>query len=554
MKIELRDYQKIACEKIVNDLDIMPKVLLQAATGAGKTVIVSAIIEKFYLTTDRKILILAHKQELVEQFFNTLHKMSAVNISDIGICSASLKQKKITKRITIGTIQTFINYADNFTCNLLVVDECHRADVNNDTQYKKIIDKLKQNYEQLRILGITATPARRGHGYIYGDKCKKDNINLFSELNHQITYNELVKNNYLMELSGKIATDNEFDNDIKNVSIGSDGDYKQNELGLMMSKSRHLESIKKAINEYCQSSKKICIFCCTIEHAKNVLKLFDNATIIHSELTPLEREANMRSWREGNVKIMASVNILIEGFDFPELDTLIMARPTLSSNLYIQAIGRVVRIVEGKTQALLIDLTNNTNYFGTDIDNIKVSIPKQVEKDIEKEDATSTEKTCPDCKNKIHKALKECIYCGYEFKDIIKYINNMPILQDIKFNQGNNCIEIYPVTEMFITRHIKEGKPDSVKVEYFRSLLSSHDSIKEFLCFEHGGFATQKAQEWWRKMSFGLGPPKNVQEALDNKQNIIKPSQIKIKKDGKSGYWRVIDYIFDKTDFYGSVN
>jgi DNA repair protein RadD len=339
--------------------------------------------------------------------------------------------------------------------------------------------------------------------------------------------------------------------ELNEITIGSDGDYQENELGRLMSQAKHLDSIKKAIDNHCQESKHICIFCCTISHAQKVHDLIYGSTIVHSQLTLLERSGNMSVWKSGQIKVMVSVNILLEGFDFPALDTLIFARPTLSSNLYIQAIGRVVRISPGKTKAMLIDLTNNTNYFGADIDNIKVSISKRVEKEIGKEEELSTEKRCPQCQKEIHKALKTCIYCGYEFENVIEYINNLPELKDIKFKKDEEQIELYPVVEMFMSRHQKEGKPDSVKVEYRKSMYG-YDSVKEFLCFDHGGYAAKKAKEWWMKMSFGLTPPENVDIALEQIKNIVKPTQIKIQKEGK--YWRVIEYIFDETAFYGECN
>ncbi|MHA1558529.1 MAG: DEAD/DEAH box helicase family protein, partial [Alphaproteobacteria bacterium] len=138
MKFELRDYQIKALNVIDRDLQTMPEVLLQGITGCGKTTIFSRLINKYYKETDRRFLVLVHKQEVVQQIYDTLRDRTDIKFQDIGICCASLRQKVIDRRVTIASIQTFVNVMEQYSyADLIIVDEAHKIEISSDTQYRK---------------------------------------------------------------------------------------------------------------------------------------------------------------------------------------------------------------------------------------------------------------------------------------------------------------------------------------------------------------------------------------------------------------------------------
>jgi len=255
----------------------------------------------------------------------------------------------------------------------------------------------------------------------------------------------------------------------------------------------------------------------------------------------------MQAWKTGKKRIITSVNILVEGFDYPPLDCLVMARPTLSSGLYLQAIGRVLRKSEGKGRAFLLDLTTNTKRFGTDLDRVKVTIPKQVQDKIRKE--REFEKQCPNCEIWVHIARRECPDCGFTWPEPeIPVADSVPELSDVYFSD-NSPVE-HDVDHWLFFRHEKAGKPVSLRVEYHRPGYFNSRIASEWICFEHEGYARQRAEAWWLEVkpaAMGDYMPQTVDDAMQLVHTLIQPVKIVTVPDGK--YTRIIKRIFDEIPF-----
>lgn len=543
MKFKLRDYQKAALNQIHADLKTQKNVLLSAMMGAGKTVITARLINKYWKTSDKQFLILAHKQELCQQFYSTFKRMTDLPENKIGICCAGLKRKDTTQRLTIGSIQTFVNLLNGyFKCDFLVIDEVHKIFIGKNSQYDQVIDHLRTANPEMRILGLTASPYRMGSGFIYGDKCTPGTINLFSKINHKITYNELKESGYLVPLKGKVVLNESLESDLNRID--KNGDYVLDQLGEMMSKSIHISTVVQAIQKYTQGYKRLCIFACTIDHAEKINKAVnqkfpEQGTIVHSKLSSIERYSNMEAWKTGQKRIMVSINILVEGFDFPALDCLIIARPTESTGLFLQAIGRVLRISEGKEKALLIDLTTNTQKFGTDLDNMKVIVPKAASV-IGKQ---KHEKQCPACDERLHITIRMCPNCGYEWtveaneKIIAK---QMPELKNVLFEQKKEIIVTdppawYDVLELIAFVH-KSKKSDAMlgRLDMYYGDVFTYISV--YFCFPdfYQGYAVEKAFTLWPQFSDAPFPLTVQEFDIVAKENGIKmPNRILLNQNDK---------------------
>ncbi|RLB94603.1 MAG: hypothetical protein DRH26_00615, partial [Deltaproteobacteria bacterium] len=384
MTFEPRPYQAKALDKIYTDLQIMPEVLLSGIMGAGKTFMSVRLIQRLYNENPgMNFLILAHKRELISQFQNAFEKFTDIHFRHIGVCCAGLKNKTLERPITIATIQTFVGMKEKYIgAGLIIIDECHRIDINGNTQYKQLIDYLRLQRPQCRILGITASPFRMGLGYIFSNKCKPGSVNLFPVLNHTITYEELRKDGHLVNLKGVVASHESLEQDLAGISVN--GDYNLSELGEICTREIHLDTCVEAINKYLSGYDCVCVIAVDINHAQLLYNLLgpEESTIVHSQLSDLDRQSNMLKWERGDVRIMVSVQILIEGYDLPRLKAIVMARPTLSAALYLQAVGRVLRTCEGKDHGFLLDVTDNTSRLcpSYDLDNVKITVPKSVEK------------------------------------------------------------------------------------------------------------------------------------------------------------------------------
>jgi len=535
--IDARDYQAQALDKIYADLQVKQNVLLSGMMGCGKTFMSVRLIQRLYKEVpDMRFLVLMHKQELCQQFFDSFQKFTGLPFTKIGLCCAGLGEKVLDRRVTIATIQTFVNVKEKYSgAGLIVVDEAHRIDINSDTQYKQVFDYLRLQRPNSRLLGITATPARLGHGYIYGSKCKPGNINLFDEISHKITYQELRDAGFLVPLKGVVANHESLGADLAGVS--TNGDYVLDQLGEIMSREIHLHTAVEAIDQYCTDYERMCVFCCTIDHAEKLHELLgDRSTIVHSRLSSFERTANMMAWERGEKPIMTSVNILTEGFDMPVLDCLVFARPTLSSSLFLQAVGRVLRTHPGKDYGFLVDLTDNTSRFGTDLDKIKVTVPKAVEA-MEAKERTMW-KICPNCEIEVHIALRECPDCGFEWPERECVVAAaLPTMKSVEFQGGIITAsepEWYDVDGFEISVHEskKNGKTLG-RIDYFYYATDyKKERVSMFLCFsdQYSGYAVQASQKKWQQISDDPFPGSvgNFQE-----KQIYVPVKVQVDINGK---------------------
>lgn len=551
MNVQLRDYQIEALNSVYEDLKINQNVLLQGMMGCGKTAMSVTLAQRLYKENPgMKFLILMHKRELCNQFFEAFRKFTKIPSHKIGICCAGLGKTIIDRDITIASIQTFVNIMDKYRgAGLIVIDEAHRIDINGNTQYKQVLDYLRLQRPNSRLLGITATPARLGHGYIYGKRCKPGAVNLFQELSHRITYKELLIAGFLVPLKGIVAAHESIEEDLAGVS--TNGDYVINQLGEIMSNERHLHTCVEAIDKYCQGYKRICVFCCTIDHAEKVKELLgDRSTIVHSQLSDIDRQNNMSAWISGRIPIITSVNILTEGFDLPVLDCLVFVRPTLSSTLFLQAVGRVLRPHDGKDHGLMVDLTDNVHRFGTDLDKVKVTVPKAVEEAEKKEKAMW--KLCPQCEIEVHIALRECPDCGFTWPETECIVANaLPPMKAVDFTKQSAIIssppEEYEVTDFYAEIHTSKGNGKRLgKISYkFKMSEYSYKTAHMWLCFpdEYSGYAVSKSREKWNDISDDPFP-ETVEDFMDS--TLLEPYKIIVDMNGR--YPELISVICDESE------
>jgi DNA repair protein RadD len=286
------------------------------------------------------------------------------------------------------------------------------------------------------------------------------------------------------------------------------------------------------------------VFCCTIDHAEKLNKLINDGlepcVTIHSQLTPLERSGNMAAWKSGEARICTSVNILAEGFDYPALDCLVFARPTLSARLYLQAIGRVLRTYEGKVAGFLLDLTDNTARFGTDIDRIKADVPqKALQLPPEKREMW---KLCPMCLRECHTALRRC-ECGFEWPppEIVEAVTR-PEVADVEF--GKSPPLTIPCTEMECLIHAAK-KTDNLlgRVKLYYGEMESFISV--WLCFSdyYSGFAVEAGAKKWAELKGGTDDPSSVEEFMAKRHDILKPDWLRI--DTSEKYDELVEVIYD---------
>jgi DNA repair protein RadD len=207
-------------------------------------------------------------------------------------------------------------------------------------------------------------------------------------------------------------------------------------------------------------------------------------------------------------------------------------RPTKSPGLYVQIVGRGMRIAEGKKDCLILDFARNIQRHGP-VDQARVKNKDHREK-TEPSDGPLV-KNCPQCRSVVHLSCMQCPDCGYEFPREIQIVSKASELPVLSSGSPTHWVDVDSVK---YTTHRKPGKPDSLKVTYSCGFLR----YSEWICLEHRGYAAEKAATWWK----GRGTshvPLTVEEAIARQHELDKPMSIKIKRDGK--FDEITQYSFD---------
>ena len=198
--MKLRDYQQRAIDQTMDWFTVNktgnPCIVMP--TGSGKSHVIAAFCKMVLAEfPDNRILMLTHVKELIEQNANKM--LAHWRDAPLGIFSAGLRRKDIDQ-ITFGSIQSLRNRAKDIGhIDIILVDECHLINHKNDGTYRKLINKLRKINPEIRVIGLTATPYRLGHGYI------TDGDGLFSAIIEPVTIEELVHRNFLAPLRSKLT-------------------------------------------------------------------------------------------------------------------------------------------------------------------------------------------------------------------------------------------------------------------------------------------------------------------------------------------------------------
>lgn len=349
----LRPYQQDVKDKIFTLWKSEKNVMLQMPTGAGKTILFSSVINDIIKVPDSKILIIAHRKELLEQISSHLSKYNIEH----GIISSNRK-RCLEKRVQVASIQTLTHknneeITKSFVPNFIVIDEAHHT-------LAKTYDQLWKLYPLSWKLGVTATPCR-----INGAPF----TNHFSELISSLSVKELIEKGFLSDYT--FYTENP-DSDLFKAILSikkksSTGDYRINDLLQNLNVERHVKKLVLSYSTYANGLKGI-VYCISIEHAHNICEAYKNigvvAEYIDSKTPKTEREQIVQDFKDGKIQVLVNVDIFSEGFDCPDVEFIQMARPTWSLSKYMQQVGRGLRTSPGKDKTIILDNAGMYARFG----------------------------------------------------------------------------------------------------------------------------------------------------------------------------------------------
>jgi len=363
-----RPYQQQAIDKGVAYLTkydkkyAAPSVIV-LPTGAGKSIVIAKIVEPL----DGEVLILQPSKEILEQNYA---KLCACGVTGVGIWSASAGQKR-KERVTYATIGSIMNSLDVFkNTKHIIIDECHGV-APEGGQYLQLFDYLGIE----KVLGLTASPYRlksyrdpfTEEPYSQVNMLMRTRPNFFKRIIHVTQISELVDAGYLSKLN-YVVSENFDPNQLQLNSTGAD--YTQASLNKYMDgKFDVVGSVADTIVNAAQNGLKHRLaFVPAVHQAEKAARRLQgmgfNAAMVCGDTKKSTREAILENFQSGLIDTVVNVGVLTTGFDFPELDCVILGRPTMSLALYYQMGGRAFRIHPNKTGATIYDLCGNFSRFG----------------------------------------------------------------------------------------------------------------------------------------------------------------------------------------------
>lgn len=531
--IKLRDYQSETINSLYtwfkNNKYGNPMLILP--TGAGKSIILASIIKNILIRwPQQRILMLTHVKELIQQNAEKLKLLWPQ--APLGIYSSGLGRKDRFEPIIFAGIQSAAKKAMQLGLfNLIFVDECHLINHNEEGQYRKFLDQSSSINSKVRIIGLTATPFRTGYGSImHGEKP------LFHDIAHEVKIIDLIEAGYLSRpISKKVATEI----DVTGVRI-QNGDFLQKDLQTVADRESITESAIEEIKLFGENRKGWLIFCSGVNHAEHFAEALNKSGIkagcITGKTKKAQRDLTISLFKRGDIRALTNANVLTTGFDAPHIDLLALLRPTQSPGLYVQMIGRGMRVTENKENCLILDFSGNALRHGP-IDKIQAWTPGQRNG----QGGEAPTKKCPSCGSARPTSARICTQCGYEFEiQTIKHdakASNEPILStELKLDQKTIAI-----TNCIYRRHEVAGKIPSLRVDYYNGLFRA---ASEFICLEHSGYPRAKAAMWWTERAKIPSIPETVNDALNMKPEKVLsiPSKITVIKRGR--YYEITDYIF----------
>ena len=545
--IILRPYQEAAIDAIMAAMPSDDAILVQAATGAGKTIVFCSLIKRLLAEwPGLRIGVLAHRRELITQARDKM--LSVWPDAPIGIACASVETHIETDLpVTIGSIQTLINRV-NVTSpfDLIIVDEAHKIPpINVKSQYSKWLDVMRKYNPAVRVLGFTATPFRLNHGYIYGDDCRPGMENIFKKLHFRIGIRDLQHEGYLCGFRAKSIVD--ISHDLRGVKKSA-GEYNLAALSDEMGKDVHIGSAVKALEDYAQDRKHVVVFGVTIRHAELLQEAFQSvgisAGIVHSNMPLERRDATLRAFETGGIRVIVNVMVLSEGWDSPAVDCIIMCRPTLSPGLYCQMTGRGLRPHADKDDVLILDLASNCMTHG-DPDKPKVKTRFFTGSSETEKENDIRAKECPNCSELVPVATVQCPECEYTWPTLeLAPINDRQNLKDVHF--GKPEPEILYLTDTYFVDFTSRKGNRMVKVALSGTFEGSTVTqfVNHFFMFDEDAheYARKRSRVDWYKIA-QTKPPESTDEALERYEEFLDAlnQTIEITADGK--WWKISSWM-----------
>jgi superfamily II DNA or RNA helicase len=402
--VQLRDYQELAVQAVRDSFRSgHKKTLLVSPTGSGKTVIFSYIAAGM-ARNNKRILIVAHRRELLKQISGALKKVGVSH----AVLSGGTPGVPIAN-VVVASVFTLVRRMKGMKpFDLIIGDEAHHF--TPDSSWGKVVT----GFPTARVLGVTATPERldgKGMGQMFDDMVMGPTV---AELTAQGFLSQAIVYAPSTPDLGSVGT--------------RMGDFVSKQLEDAMDKPIITGSAVRHYEKYAPGKKAIA-FCVSVKHAKDVAEDFRNAghaaSHIDGGMDDTERDGILKAFEDGRVQILTSCDLVSEGFDLPSVEVAILLRPTKSLGLFLQQCGRAIRPHPDKERTIILDHAGNTARHGFIDDERDWSLDdgfvtnrgKNAEK-------VASVRTCTAC-FAVHKPTPTCPMCGHVYPVMARAVKHV---------------------------------------------------------------------------------------------------------------------------------
>ena len=467
----LRDYQQRSIDLLYDwfreNQSGHPCIVLPM--GAGKSHVIAALCKGALQSwPETRILMLTDRSKLIEQ--NAEKMRQAWPGAPMGIYSAGLRKRELSEPITFAGIQSVCRRAQDIGhIDLVIIDEAHTVNHEDVGIYRRLLSELLAINPGMRVIGLTATPYRLGHGLITdGDEA------LFSDLIEPVTIEELVYRGFLAPVRSKVT---EMTLDTKGVSKRR-GEFIEKELQAAVNVPLQNEEAVREVIRLAGDRRAWLFFCTGVNHAEAIAELLNShgvtAGSITGEMRTAQREQILSDYMTGKIKALTNADLLTTGFDYPDIDLIALLRPTMSPSLYMQMVGRGMRLKSHTDHCLVLDFAGCVKQHGPIT---HVAPPEKRGKG----GGEAPTKDCPKCGEILHASAKVCAQCGHEFPAPEKkhQLSNLDIM-------GSGLQEMNVTDWRWSTQVSRKTKIEMLVVTYYGFL--SDKPIKDYMTVKHSGF------------------------------------------------------------------
>lgn len=351
-KYQLRPYQQKAVDAAVeffkgkskdNAIEVLP-------TGSGKSLIIANIALKL----GKPVLIFQPSKEILEQNYK---KIASYGFVQCAIYSASFNSKRVST-VTFCTIGSVVNHLQDLSgIKYCIIDECHLVNP-SDGMYRKMIKTLG-----VKCVGLTATPYRLGQNS-FGSILRfitRTVPRIFNRVIHVTQVRELLEQGFLAKLN-YYQLQSKFD--ISRLQVNSTGqDYTDESLKREFERVDFPTYLESIVRRVLAKRQRVLVFTKLVEEAEMLAQKIKGAAVVSGTTPKTERERMLNDFKSGKIHCVCNVGVLTTGFDYPELDVVILARPTRSLSMYYQIVGRAIRPYPDKV-GWIVDLCGTYDLFG----------------------------------------------------------------------------------------------------------------------------------------------------------------------------------------------